>query len=237
MKLITIGRSEENDVVVNDPCTSRHHMQIIQHDDGHYTLADFGSTNGTYVNGARVHGETPLNPTDVVRIGNTTVAWVQYFQQPHVEPHMPPSASYANPVPNPVAEQGGRRRNGFVTFWLILMIISGVFTTILAIVRTIKIIPYYNYKPALFFVQLFADIAPLLLLTGAILMLAWKKTGFWLYTSNAAINLISSIILIIIAGTSPAVIGGLIGSINGPIALWAILQIRKNGVSCWKLLE
>ena len=81
MKVITIGRDESNDVVVYDPCASRHHLQIIQHDDGHFTLADFGSTNGTFINGQKVSGEVHLNINDIVRIGNSTIPWRLYFEE------------------------------------------------------------------------------------------------------------------------------------------------------------
>ena len=81
MKVITIGRSSQNDVPINDGKVSRHHCQIIQHDDGSYSLSDFGSTNGTFVNGRQVHGEVRLNPTDVVRIGNTVLNWKNYFKR------------------------------------------------------------------------------------------------------------------------------------------------------------
>ena len=81
MKVITIGRSDDNDVVINDAHTSRHHLQVIQHDDGHYSLSDFGSLNGTFVNGQKVSGEIILNPFDIVRIGNTTIPWRMYFDQ------------------------------------------------------------------------------------------------------------------------------------------------------------
>lgn len=80
MRVITIGRNEDNDVVINDAHASRYHLQIIQHDDGHYSLADFGSTNGTYVNGQKVSGESNLMLSDIVRIGNTTIPWRMYFE-------------------------------------------------------------------------------------------------------------------------------------------------------------
>lgn len=79
MKVITIGRSLQNDVPISDSKVSRHHLQIIEQDVGSYSLSDFGSTNGTYVNGNRVHGEVKLNLSDVVRIGNTTLQWRNYF--------------------------------------------------------------------------------------------------------------------------------------------------------------
>lgn len=80
MKVITVGRDSSSDKVIDDPYASQHHLQIIEHDDGHFSLADFGSTNGTYVNGQKVRGEVPLNDMDIVRIGNTTIPWRMYFE-------------------------------------------------------------------------------------------------------------------------------------------------------------
>lgn len=80
MKVITIGRSTEgNDVIIDDPWVSRHHFQIVQDDDGSFRLADFGSTNGTYINGQRVSGEVDLDENDIIRVGNTIIPWKQYF--------------------------------------------------------------------------------------------------------------------------------------------------------------
>ncbi|MDR0834574.1 MAG: DUF805 domain-containing protein [Candidatus Symbiothrix sp.] len=79
MKVITIGRSSQNEIVINDEKVSRHHLQIIQDDYGNFRLADFGSTNGTSVNGRRVTGELSLSPGDVIVIGNTTLPWRNYF--------------------------------------------------------------------------------------------------------------------------------------------------------------
>lgn len=80
MKVVTIGRSTQNDVVINDPYVGRNHLQIIQKDDGSFFVADFGSKNGTYINGKKVSGEVKLLSSDVVRIGNTTLPWKSYFQ-------------------------------------------------------------------------------------------------------------------------------------------------------------
>lgn len=81
MRVITVGRDASNDRVIDDPYATRNHLQIIQHDDGHFSLADFGSTNGTYVNGQKINGEIPLNDMDIVRIGNTTIPWRMYFDE------------------------------------------------------------------------------------------------------------------------------------------------------------
>lgn len=80
MKIITIGRSSNNDVNIDDPKVSRAHCQIIQDDNGRFRLIDTNSSNGTFVNGTQRHGEVLLNKTDIVRIGNTTLPWQTYFE-------------------------------------------------------------------------------------------------------------------------------------------------------------
>ncbi len=81
MKIVRIGRSSDNDINLpaDDLKASRHHCQIIQEDDGSYTLVDVGSSNGTYVNGVKRHGQVKLNPNDIIRVGNSTLPWQSYF--------------------------------------------------------------------------------------------------------------------------------------------------------------
>ena len=82
MKVITIGRSSDNDVVVNDSMVSRHHLQIIQNENGTFRLSDLQSANGTFVNGQKINGEAPLFNNDTVKIGNAVLPWQSYFE-PH----------------------------------------------------------------------------------------------------------------------------------------------------------
>lgn len=105
MKVITIGRDIDNDVVIDDGYASRHHLQIVQCDDGTYKLADFGSSNGTYVNGQKVEGEIVLEPNDIVRVGNTTIPWRLYFEQgqQEVSPSVEPSSEVETPAGNETA--------------------------------------------------------------------------------------------------------------------------------------
>ncbi|MBP6632578.1 MAG: FHA domain-containing protein [Kofleriaceae bacterium] len=65
----TIGSVSGNTIVLADPGVSRKHAGI-RRDEGAYELADFGSTNGVYVNGQRVPKKA-LAAGDVVRVGNT----------------------------------------------------------------------------------------------------------------------------------------------------------------------
>ena len=68
-EVVRIGRSSENDIVLkNMPLASRRHAQVYQHR-GAFFIEDLGSTNGTYVNGRRIHGQVGLNNFDKIFIG------------------------------------------------------------------------------------------------------------------------------------------------------------------------
>jgi len=79
MKVVTIGRDTDNDIVVSDSKVSRHHLQIIS-DDGSFRIVDFNTTNGTFVNDKKISGETAIYSHDIVRIGNTVLPWQTYFR-------------------------------------------------------------------------------------------------------------------------------------------------------------
>jgi hypothetical protein len=68
---ITVGREAENDIpLVRDEFSSGSHARIEPRRDGVW-IEDIGSTNGTYVNGARLTAARKLSPGDVIRIGET----------------------------------------------------------------------------------------------------------------------------------------------------------------------
>ncbi len=64
---ITLGRLQDNNVVLNHPQVSAHHARLLQ-EQGSYRLIDLNSTNHTYVNGLRVTSQI-LQSRDEVRIG------------------------------------------------------------------------------------------------------------------------------------------------------------------------
>ncbi|MEZ4364230.1 MAG: ATP-binding protein [Kofleriaceae bacterium] len=66
---LSIGRSSEADVVIEDPALSRRHIEIVPTDGG-CSLLDLGSRNGTKVNGARI-SSVMLDPGDQIQVGAT----------------------------------------------------------------------------------------------------------------------------------------------------------------------
>jgi hypothetical protein len=67
----TVGRSSENDVVVDDAYASRRHCALLVHSNESCELHDTASKNGTHVNGARIVGPTVLKSGDEIRISNS----------------------------------------------------------------------------------------------------------------------------------------------------------------------
>ncbi len=65
---LTIGRSTDADVVIDNTAISRHHSTIELRDGMHY-IADLNSTNGTTVNGKKITSKSPVTEKDVIFIG------------------------------------------------------------------------------------------------------------------------------------------------------------------------
>src|SRR6202167_161623 len=70
-KEVSIGRSPENVLVIDNPAVSHYHARVFN-EEGRLMLEDFGSMNGTFVNGQRVKMVT-LKPGDSVGIGKHTI--------------------------------------------------------------------------------------------------------------------------------------------------------------------
>ncbi len=68
--VVTLGRDITNDIVINDPEVSRHHLRLTRGASG-YNIEDLGSTNGTFVAGQRLSGVRPLNAGDMIGLGET----------------------------------------------------------------------------------------------------------------------------------------------------------------------
>jgi pSer/pThr/pTyr-binding forkhead associated (FHA) protein len=64
---VTIGRSRDCDVTLDDPNVSRRHAEL-RREGANWVVSDLGSTNGVKVNGHRVN-DHPLTPGDQITLG------------------------------------------------------------------------------------------------------------------------------------------------------------------------
>ncbi len=69
---ITLGRGEDNDIVIPEGFVSHHHAVIYPHG-SQYVIEDLGSVNHTYVNDQKMEGRAYIKPGDIVRIGMVTL--------------------------------------------------------------------------------------------------------------------------------------------------------------------
>jgi len=70
--MTSVGRSSGSNIVLrSDDYASGRHAQLTRHG-GLLYVEDLGSTNGTFVNGRKTVGATPLRNGDTVRVGSTT---------------------------------------------------------------------------------------------------------------------------------------------------------------------
>jgi hypothetical protein len=74
---LTIGRGGQNDIALpQDEYVSARHARFEPRRDGVW-IQDLGSTNGTYLNGARLERPRRLSSGDVVRVGDTDLRYEQ----------------------------------------------------------------------------------------------------------------------------------------------------------------
>jgi hypothetical protein len=66
---VTLGRGEDNDIMIPHASVSRTHARLTRRD-GAYELADLNSTNGSYVNDRQVNGAAIVATGSEIRLGD-----------------------------------------------------------------------------------------------------------------------------------------------------------------------
>ena len=144
-----------------------------------------------------------------------------------------------------------KKRHGFVTFWLWLMLLgnvaSGVFNItqnnyaiwIYASEAKVQEFFYFNHSIGDYYYYAMIAIGCFALINaiGTIMLLKWKKNGFWLFVTIAVVNLCVMCSFAALGGMTDTVVQSMIGAVAGPTILYLILQLKKEGVNCWSLLE
>ena len=69
---VTLGRADDSTLVLTDDYASSRHARLVP-GDGAWLVEDLGSTNGTYLGGAKVARPTPVPVGSPIRIGKTVL--------------------------------------------------------------------------------------------------------------------------------------------------------------------
>ncbi|MGB3633357.1 MAG: DUF3662 and FHA domain-containing protein [Rubrobacteraceae bacterium] len=90
----TIGRSESNEVTIEDPNVSRKHAQISRADKG-FVVEDLGSTNGTLLGGAPIDRER-IEDGDELTFGQRSVRFIRRSSAPGETPRGGAASGYGS---------------------------------------------------------------------------------------------------------------------------------------------
>lgn len=66
---VTIGRMDDNSIILSEPFVSGHHARVYAKNNTLY-IEDLKSTNGIYVNEEKVEGKIKLTTGDEIKIGS-----------------------------------------------------------------------------------------------------------------------------------------------------------------------
>ena len=66
---VTIGRMDDNAIILSEPFVSGHHARVYAKNNTLY-IEDLNSTNGIYVNDEKVEGKIKLTTGDEIKIGS-----------------------------------------------------------------------------------------------------------------------------------------------------------------------
>src|SRR5690349_10284033 len=127
MQELRIGRNNESDIVINDQTVSRMHATLIIKDDGYY-VRDEGSANGTFINGNKISGISPLKENDILKVGNTVVPWRKHI--PAKVTNKPPIVNQPQKTEMPPVQP--RRKKKSAT--MIILVTGGILILLAALV-------------------------------------------------------------------------------------------------------
>jgi pSer/pThr/pTyr-binding forkhead associated (FHA) protein len=76
---LSIGRSRDSDIFLEDLAVSRLHASILNMGNGNYALKDEGSANGTKINGQLLnkYQTQPLQDGDRIQLGQTVLVFAR----------------------------------------------------------------------------------------------------------------------------------------------------------------
>jgi pSer/pThr/pTyr-binding forkhead associated (FHA) protein len=112
-----IGRTDENDIVINHRSISRNHAKLVREPEtGRYTISDLQSSNGVRVNG-QDYGKVELRRGDVIDLGHVRLRFVEAGED---------FVFARDAVVTDVPESGGRRGMVVALLAAIVVVVAGI---------------------------------------------------------------------------------------------------------------
>lgn len=102
---ISIGREDDNDIVLDDDQVSRYHAKIEQYEDVWY-IHDLDSRNGLFQNSKKIESHAPLSIHDELRIGGSSFI----FADDITAVDLPPAAGAAPAEPTVAAPPAAAKK-------------------------------------------------------------------------------------------------------------------------------
>jgi len=103
-----VGRDVTNDLVISDEKVSRRHARLYSEGD-QYVVEDLGSTNGTFINGARLSGPHLLRAGEQITFGETSIVSYERTEEDPNATVMSTFAAAPSTV-QPPRQSGGHER-------------------------------------------------------------------------------------------------------------------------------
>jgi hypothetical protein len=122
MKELSIGRSRECQILIDDISVSRRHATLII-SEGTYQIIDNNSTNGTYVNGSKIHGSRSLQHNDILKVGNVIIPWRNYINESNSS-NMERGGTKPLPIQAPPPMMKPQKNNHTTTIIISLVIVA-----------------------------------------------------------------------------------------------------------------
>lgn len=135
---VTVGRANDNDIVLNDEMVSKHHARIIIQGNN-YLIEDLGSSNGTTVNGQQVKSHI-LSNGDKLYLGQTNLTFNSVVPAGATQP-MAAGVPVPTPPIAPVQAQAPVERKSKKGVWIAvgivaaLMVLAGVAVLLVLLLR------------------------------------------------------------------------------------------------------
>lgn len=142
--VVTLGRSKDNTIVLDNPTVSGHHCSVVR-DGDRFILRDLESTNGTRLNAKEV-SEGKLRPKDLVQVGSVEFMFdserldaveTHSYAETHVEVANGPVAA---PQSFGTISPFGARRRENRGMWFLVIAIVGVLALVGVVLFFIKLV-------------------------------------------------------------------------------------------------